>query len=174
MLQSANTIARKLDQVALAILDAAVTTYSRSATVGSWSDAVALTMDTRTAGNVPVADLVTAANTIDLEERGHTLNGIILHPNQAADLVRMYGPDYQATLRSVGITTVIVSPRMTAGSAYLFEVGNVGFWRNEAPLREVKFRDPDGIEQDWYQWTIRPVMGVDDPYTFLRIDGLAA
>lgn len=177
MTQTANTIRRKTEQMAVAELDAVATAESRTRTGISWSAAVALTEATRTHGNEPLADLVETQELIDLEERGHVLNGIVMHPNQWSDLVKIYGATGVAPmLQSVGITEWYSTPRLTAGSAYLYEQGAVGEWRNEFPLEgEV---DEEGVaaggrQRTWYQWSISPVMLVDDPFAFIKLNGIA-
>lgn len=177
MVQTANTITRKTEQMAIAALEAVVTSDSRTRTGISWSAAAALTFNTKTDANGPLADLVETAEMIDLEERGHTLNGIVMHPSQYSDLVKIYGVTGVGEMfRSVGITEWFSTPRVAPGTAYMYEQGGVGEWRNEFPLEgEV---DEEGVaaggrQRTWYQWSISPVMLVDDPFAFIKLVGIA-
>lgn len=177
MQATANTIARKVDLMAIALLDSAISTFTRTYAAGTtWGVAAAVTFNTKTAANQPLSDLIGANASIMLEERGHQLNSIALSPTDYANLIRIYGPDgVAAALASVGITQVIVSQRITAGAAYLFERGMVGFWRNEFPLQEETEEEgvAAGGRQRWhYQASVSPVMGVDDQYALLKLTGI--
>lgn len=177
MSATANTIARKVDQMAIAVLEAAATAFTRTYAAGStWSAAAAVTFNTKTAANQPLSDLIGANAAILLEERGHSLNAAVFHPTDWANLVRIYGPDgVRPALESVGITDVFISQRLTAGTAYLYERGMVGFWRNEFPLAEeteVEGVAAGGRQRTWYQWSLSPTLGVDDQYVFLKLTGI--
>jgi hypothetical protein len=177
MTQTANTITRKTEQMAVAALEAVVTSDARTRTGISWSAAAATTFNTTTKANQPLADLVETMEVIDLEERGHVMNGMVLHPSQTSDLIKIYGADgIDAMFSSVGINEWFSTPRVTAGSAYIYEAGAVGEWRNEFPLEgEV---DEEGVaaggrQRTWYQWSISPTFIVDDQYAFLKLVGIA-
>lgn len=174
---TANTISRKVDQLAIAVLEQAISTFTRTYAAGStWSAAAATTFNTKTAANQPLSDLIGANASVMNEERGHKLDSIVLNPTDYANLVRIYGADgVDAALRSVGITNTLVSQRITAGSAYLFERGMVGFWRNEFPLQEETEDEgvaAGGRQRWWYQASVSPVMGVDDQYALLKLTGI--
>jgi hypothetical protein len=177
MQSTANTIARKVDQLAIALLESAISTFTRTYAGQSWGAAAAVTFNTKTAANQPLSDIIGAQAAVSLEERGHQLDSIVLHPNEWANLVRIYGADgVNAALNSAGIRNVIVSQRITAGTAYLFEQGMVGFWRNEFPLSEETEEEgvaAGGRQRTWYQASVSPVMGVDDQYALLKLTGIA-
>lgn len=173
MQQTANTIRRRAEQMALAEIAAVSAAETRSRAGISWSAAVGLTDSTRTRGNEPLADLVESQELADLEERGHVYNGVVLHPTQMSDLVKIYGAlGVGQMFNSVGITEWFSTPRQTAGRALLYEAAAVGEWRNEFPLLERVWED-DPHEQTWYQWSISPAMFVDNPFAFLEVTGIA-
>ncbi len=175
--QTGNTIIHKTDQMALAELDAVATAQTRFRTGQSWSTAAAVTQLNRSGINLPLADIIAAQNAVDLEERGVVLNGIVLHPNDNASLVQVYGADnVDSVLASAGITERFVSPRQTAGRARLYAAGMVGEWRNEFPLTEEVEAEgvaDGGRQRTWYQWSISPSMYVTDPYAYMEIRGIA-
>lgn len=172
--QTANTLAIQLDAMAMAILNAAVSTYSRTSAGQSWATAASTTMTTRSGTNVPAADIINVQQLVDDEERAHNLNSIIVHPTQYSALAKLAlatGQSVEQMLGAVGITTVIKSRRQTAGTALLFEAGAVGFWANEEPLRATTWEDNDP-EQTWYRWAVSPAVAVDDPYAMIQLTGL--
>lgn len=175
---SANTIRRKVEQMAIAELNAVITAESRTFAGSSWATPVSTTAANQTAAMSPLSNLIEAREVIDLEERGHDLSGLILHPSQWSELLKIFGTSQGArdALRSVGITEVFVSARHPAGQATLYEPNGVGGWRNEFPLtQETEDEGPaaGGRQRTWYQFSVSPVIWVDDQFALLRITGIA-
>lgn len=178
MRRLANTIIRKMNQRGLSELAANVTTYSRTATGTSWADALALTMTTRAANNVPAFDFASAQTANENNEMGYDFDTLIVNPSDALNLRAIYGSELSSVLRDFGITNLISTPRKTATSAYLLAAGAVGEIRLEEPLRTTTANEvtsaPSMVEQTWVQSLVNPVMYVTDPYAILEITGLTA
>jgi hypothetical protein len=174
MTQTANTIALTLDSMAVAVLQAAISANSRTfSTTQSWATAAGVTYLNRSGTNQALSDLLAAVTSINLEQRGHILNSALIHPNQNLSLQQEYGPSgIGEALASAGITNYFVSPRVTAGTVILYEEGAVGGWATEFPLtEEVEYERK--TQRTWYQWSVSPVMYVDDPYALLQLTGVA-
>lgn len=175
--QLANTITRKLNQRGMAELAAAISTYSRTASGVSWSDAEALTFDTTAKSLLPGRDFAASINEADTNEMGYVYNTLIVHPDQAESLGVIYEDNLDRVLSNYGITDMIVTPRKATGSAYLL-AGPVGEIRLEEPLRttiaDESTSAPSLVERTWTQTLVNPVMYVTDPYAILEITGLAA
>lgn len=175
MVQAANTIALTLDAMAVAVLNTAISANSRTVTGQSWATAAAVTNLNASGTNQPSADLLAARQTVELELRGHTLNAALIHPNQELSLLQIVervGTTIGAYFANAGITSWFSSPRVTAGTAILYEQGQVGGWANEFPLEEETWYEPTE-QQDWYQWSVSPAMFVDDPYALIELTGIA-
>lgn len=174
MRQTANTIRRRVENMGLSELAAVVTSESRFMTGTSWATFAGTAQNTRTGITGPVADILAARLAVDLEERGHDLTGIILHPNQALSIQQAFpGQTIESVLGAAGTTEVFVTPRHTAGRATLYEPGQVGEWRNEFPLAEEVWEDKDGRQRTWYQWSISPLFAVVDQFAIMELRGIA-
>lgn len=175
MIQAANTIALTLDAMAVSVLNTAISGNSRTVAGQSWSTAAGVTNLNVSGTNQPIADLLTARKTVELELRGHMLNSAILHPNQELSLGQIaarVGTTIDMLLSTAGIENWYSSPRVTAGTVILYEEGQVGGWANEFPLEEETWYEPEE-QTDWYQWSVSPAMFVDDPYALLELTGVA-
>jgi hypothetical protein len=175
MLQAANTIALTLDSMAVAVLNAAITANSRTLAGQSWATAAGTTMTTRSGTNVATADLLAARKLVELEQRGQNLNSALIHPNQELSLAQAassIGTSIDALFATAGITNWFSSPRVTAGTAILYEAGQVGGWANEFPLAQDAWYE-NATERNWYQWSVSPAMFVDNPYALVQVTGIA-
>jgi hypothetical protein len=175
MIQTANTIALTLDALGVAVLNAAITGNSRTMAGTSWSAAAATTMTTRSGTNVPTSDLLSARKLIELEHRGQSLNSILIHPNQELSLNQLAaatGTSIGGLLASVGIDNWFSTDRVAAGTAILYQQGQVGGWATEFPLSEDVYYENE-IESWWYQWSVSPAVFVDNPYALLQLTGIA-
>ncbi len=184
ILQTANTIRRRLENMALTELAAVVTAESRWTTGTSWSTYAGLTPDTRTGITGPVADVAAALALADTEERGVDYDSMIMHTNQALAIRQAFPGLTFAQVFGLsddpetgqGIRNVYVTPRHAAGVVTIFEQGRVGQWRNEFPLEEETEWEgvaSGGRQRWWYQWSISPMFFVDDPFAILEIRGVA-
>jgi hypothetical protein len=175
MVQAANTIALTLDAMGMAVLNTAISGNSRTVSGQSWSTAAGVTNLNSSGTNQPSADILAARQAVELEMRGHTLDSMIMHPNQELSLGQIaerLGTSIDAYLANVGIRNWFSSPRATAGSPILYEEGQVGGWANEFPLALEQWYEPEE-QTDWNQWSVSPAMFVDDPYAIIQLTGTA-
>lgn len=175
MTQTANTIALTLDSMAIAVLNAAISANSRTVAGQSWGTAAGVTNLNASGTNMPTSDILGAFKVLETEQRGHSFDSILLHPNQELSLAQIatrMGTSISQLLASVGIRNYDTSMRVTAGTAILYEAGGPGGWANEFPLVGVVYYD-DKTESWWYQWSVSPVMFVDDPYSLVQLTGIA-
>jgi hypothetical protein len=175
MTATANTIALTLDAMAVTVLNTAITANSRTLAGQSWATAAGTTMTTRSGTNVATADLLAARKQVELEQRGHTLDSALLHPNQELSLLQAaaaMGVTIDQLLATAGIRNWFASPRVTAGTAILYEAGQVGGWANEFPLAQDTWYENE-IESTWFQWSVSPAMFIDDPFGIVQLTGIA-
>lgn len=175
MVQTANTAALTLDAMAITVLNTAITANSRTLAGQSWATAAGVTNTATSGTNQAVSDLLAARKAVELEIRGHELNRVLIHPNQELSLSQAAvraGTSISAILDAAGIGGWKSSPRITAGTALLYEAGMAGGWANEFPLDEETWYEPE-IQGTWYQWSVSPAMFVDDPYALLQLTGIA-
>lgn len=175
MMQTANTIALTLDAMAMGVMTTAITANSRTVAGQSWATAAGVTNLNTSGTNHPVSDILGVQSTLEGEERGQRVNSIVLNPAQVLSLTQIairQGTTVDAILAAGGITNWTSSRRVTAGQAILYEAGQVGGWANEFPLVGVIFWD-EKTESWWYQWSVSPVMFVDNPYALYRLTGIA-
>lgn len=176
MTQAANTLALTLDAMAVTVLNTAITANSRTLAGQSWATAAGTTMTTRSGTNVATADLLAARKQVEMEQRGHTLDSALIHPNQELSLAQAaasMGVTIDQILATAGITNWFASPRVTAGTAILYEAGQVGGWANEFPLQQRTWEDPVTDGTNWFQWSVSPAMFIDDPYGIVQLTGIA-
>jgi hypothetical protein len=182
--QTVNTLRRRIEQLGLAELAAVVTAESRFRTGTSWSTYAGLAPNVRTGTTGPVSDIFATIAAVDLEERGHALDSMLMHPNQAVSVMQAYpGMTLQQVFSAAsssefggGIQNIYVTPRHAAGVATLFESGQVGEWRNEFPLeQETEWEGPasGGRQRWWYQWSISPLFAVTDQFAVIELRGIA-
>jgi hypothetical protein len=183
--QTVNTLRRRIEQLGLAELAAVITAESRFRTGTSWSTYAGLAPMNRTGTTGPVADVMATVAAVDLEERGHTFDSMLLHPNQATSVLQafpgltlsqVFSQTSSGEFGGSGIQNIFVTPRATAGVATLFESGQVGEWRNEFPLeQETEWEGPasGGRQRWWYQWSISPLFAVTDQFAIMELRGIA-
>lgn len=174
IVQAANTLALTLDSIAVAVLNAAISANSRTLAAGAtWATDAAVAITSVSGTNTPVSDLLSARKSIELEQRGHNLDSILMHPAQELSLGQIafrQGTTIDALLSTAGIRNWYSSPRVTSGSPILYEQGMVGGWANEFPLGQDTWYE-NKTERNWYQWSISPAMFVDDPFALLQLTG---
>jgi hypothetical protein len=175
MVQAANMISLTLDAMAIAVLNTAITANSRTLAGQSWATAAGLTMTTRSGTNVATSDLLAARKQVEAEQRGHVLDSILINPNQELSLAQAAaatGVTIDQIFATAGIRNWFASPRVTAGTAILYEAGAVGGWANEFPLAQDTWYENE-IESTWFQWTVSPAMFIDDPFGIVQLTGIA-
>jgi hypothetical protein len=176
MVQSANTIALTLDAMAVSVLNAAISANSRTLSGQSWATAAGTTFTTRSGTNVATSDLLSARKAVELEQRGVNLDSALIHPNQELSLAQAassMGVTIDQIFATAGIENWFSSPRVTAGTAILYESGQVGGWANEFPLELNQWVEEKTDNTNWNQWSVSPAMFVDNPYALLELTGVA-
>lgn len=167
-----NSISKGVDTRAIAALDAAVTTYSRTATGVNWSTANSTAASSLTKNLEPGADFAAAQLTADTDELGVVFDLWIVNPAQYVNLQKFYGAsNLPGVLNAYGVE-VYSSNRVTAGTAYAVESGTVGEMRFEQGLTTETWRE-QATERTWVQSSIRPVFAVTNPMSVLKFSGLA-
>lgn len=170
--QLANTIARKLDIRAMAVIEAAIS--GANVVPGhDWSDLVTIGPEAELtpSAELPTADLSAAQLASELQELGVKHNLLVLHPNEAHSLRVAYGDKLQAMLDSAGVS-MFTNPRVTSGTGWAIESGQVGTVGFEEPLTVDVWEDK-GTRSWWVQSYVVPAMGVDRPFAAKKLTGLA-
>lgn len=167
-----NAMIRRQDARAIAVVDAAIAANaSQTATGLNWSTVVTGGSSQSNASAWPAADFAKVQLLADTQELGVEIDTWVLHPNQLAQLRLVYGSDFEAVVASYGLT-VLASNRVTAGTAYAFEAGQVGEIRMEKALTTETWREPE-TQRTWVQTDARFVQVVTNPFSVVKVTGLA-
>ena len=167
MRQLSNTFVRKLNQRAIATLDAALLSGSRTVQGNNWS-----TYDPETDAPQlsPAFDFGRAEMQATNEEMGIDYNLWLINPQEALQLTAIYGP----LLNGPGMPSFYSSPRVKPGTAYVVAANQVGQQRIEKPLGTVTWRE-DKTERTWVQSSVRPLWFVDNLFAvlkYIKLDGV--
>jgi hypothetical protein len=174
MLQLANTITRKIQQRAIAELNAAITASGRTAAGSSWRGVSLLTQGNITPSVGPLADLTLVEQMNETQELGYSYDFAIMNPVDWRSFRLAAGgtsADARALLSDSGINGVWITNRQTAGTVKWLARGQVGELGYEVPLSTETWRDSDGKQQDWFQSFVLPIVYVTDPYAILETTG---
>jgi hypothetical protein len=165
MRQLANTITRKLNQRAVAEVNAALADNSRNVVGNNWAT---YNPEVSAPQLSPAYDFGRAQMQAEQEEMGTVFNLWIVNPAEALQLTAIYGPG----LNAPGVPTIYSTPRQAAGTALAVAERQVGQMRIEKPLATATWRE-DKIESTWVQSSVRPLFFVDNKFAILRFTGLA-
>jgi hypothetical protein len=169
----ANTISRKIHERAVTELDAQITALggsAQTATGNDWGAVVTGGASQTNATGWPAADFAKVQLIADQKELGVTFDTWIVSPVNASEFKIAYGNAWQEVLRDNGIRFV-VSNRITAGTAYVIESGQVGEMRLEKALATETWRE-QGTQRTWVQSDVRPVFVITNPYGLAKVTGL--
>lgn len=168
-----NTIVRKLNAKGVAALDAALTAIGSPVTVtgNNWGSYQPQGSSASLPSASPAADFAKAQLAADTAELGVNYNLWIVNPAQLAALRTIYGTALAGLLSDNGIE-MVASNRVAAGTAYVVEEGMVGELRYEKSLSTETWRE-QSTQRTWVQSDIRPVFAVTNPYSALKVTGLA-
>lgn len=168
-----NTIVRKLNARAIAILDAAITANGgQSEFIGhDWSAAIPNGSNPTPPANTPGADFAQAQLLADIQELGVVFNIALVNPRNLNELRLFYGSGLEQMLTDNGFDEVYATNRITAGTAYFVAEGQLGEMRVEQPLGTETWREPE-TQRTWVQSSVRPVMFVSNPFAVIRATGL--
>lgn len=170
--QLGNTIVRKINQRAIAVLDASIAASSQTATGVDWSSVVVGGSSQSNADEFPARDFAYAAQLAEEDELGVSYDLWLLNPQEYTQLIIIYGASGLNELLSALGIRVYVSNRVTAGTAYVVASQQVGEMRVEKALGTETWREPER-ERTWVQSSVRPVMYVTNPYAVIQFTGLA-
>lgn len=168
------TMNRGIHRRAIATLDASITAIGSDVQmVGtSWADAAALTLTTTNNAALPAADFAKTQLKADTFELGGSFNLWIVNPQEYYNFQVIYG-DRAAAMLAAWNVDMISTNRVAAGEAYVLVEGQVGQMRLEKALSTETWRDPD-VQSTWVQSDVRPLYAVTNPYSCLKVTGLAA
>ncbi len=167
-----NSIMRKTDQKAIAVLDASIAANASQTISGvNWNSVVTAGTSASSAAAYPAADLSKVQLLADTQELGVTFDLWIVNPAQKAQFDLIYGTGGADVLGSYGVE-MAVSNRVAPGTAYAVAAGQPGEIRIEKPLSTETWRE-QGRQRTWVQSDMRPVMFVTDPFSAVRVTGLA-
>lgn len=128
--QLANSIARRIDALAVAAVDAALAKYEIVGVPGhNWDNLVTVgpLTDITPSASRPTADLANAALLIRADDLGiKPADTLVCHPQQLAALQIGYGPELTDALAAVGITDTRTSMQVANGTAYVVASGAAG------------------------------------------------
>lgn len=172
MRQLTNTIIRKLNQRAIFELEKSITASGQKTNGNNWS-AVVVGGSSQTKQSLwPAFDFAHATQLAEEDELGIVYDLWIIHPQEFTQLVSIYGMGNLRDLLSALGIDVYVSPRVTAGTAYVVAQNQVGEMRVEKPLGTVTWREEE-TERTWVQASVRPVMYVNNPFAVIKVEKLA-
>jgi hypothetical protein len=166
----ANTINRRIHDNAVAELDAQITALggsAQTATANNWGNVVTGGASQTTASGWPAADFAKVQLLADQKELGVVFDTWILNPIDANDFNIVYGENANQVLANHGIR-FITSNRITAGTAYVIESGNVGQMLLEKPLSTETWRE-QGTQRTWIQSDVRPLFVITNPYSIAKV-----
>ncbi len=169
----ANTINRRIHTNAVNEIDAQITALggsAQTATGNDWSAVVTTGSSATNAPGWPAADFAKVQLLADQKELGVQFDTWILNPVNANEFRIAYGNEWQSVLNDAGIRFVVTN-RVTAGTAYVVESGQVGQMRLEKPLSTETWREQE-TQRTWVQSDVRPVFIVTNPYGIAKVTGL--
>lgn len=172
MRRVANTIVRKMNQLGLAELAAAISANARVGSSISWGGALTTSLTTATPATRPARTFAAAQLEAENNELGYTYDTAIVNPLEMESLRSVYAETLDKVLADYNID-LIPTPRKAKGSIYVLAGGAVGELRLEEPLRTVTEREgaPQMREQTWVQLAVNPVMYVTDPFACIEMTG---
>lgn len=169
--QLANTIVRKINQIAIGTLEAAITAESRTISGNDWSAVVTAGSSASNHDLWPAYDFAKVAAQGEEEELGVSYNLWLLNPQDYLNLVSIYGASNIGAVLTALNVEVYVSNRVTAGEAIVVASGQVGQMRNEEPLQTETWYE-ETTQRNWIQSFVMPLMFVDNPYAVIKVTGL--
>lgn len=169
--QVANTIVRKINQRAIAELEASIVASGQTIAGVNWGAVVTGGSSQSNNSLWPARDFAKAQELAEVDELGVVYDLWLINPQEWSQLATIYGNSLNQVLAGFNIE-VIASNRVAPGTAYVIAQGQVGEMKIEKPLGSETWRDSE-IESTWVQSSVRPVMYVTNPFAVQKFTGLA-
>jgi len=171
--QLGNTVVRKLNQRAIAILDASITASGQTVVGNNWGAVITAGGSASNASAYPAFDFMNIQTLADNQELGVVIDLWLLNPTNWLRLGTIYGAGLNDVLASAGIS-VFVSPRVPVGIAYAIASGMLGEFRVEFPLATETADEgaPTLRQRTWVQTSVSPAMYVTNPFSVFKVTGL--
>jgi len=167
-----NAMIRRQDARAIAVLDQAIAQFGSQTVTGlNWGAVVTGGSSQSNASAWPAADLAKVQLLADTQELGVEIDTWILNPAQLTQLRLVYGPDLSEVADSYGVTFA-ASNRVAVGTAYALAAQEPGEMRYEKTLSTETWREP-GTQRTWVQTDARFVQAITNPYSVIKVTGLA-
>jgi hypothetical protein len=172
MRQLTNTIIRKINQRAIAELEASIKASGQETNGNNWSTVIVGGSNQSKQSLFPAFDFAHLAQLAEEDELGIVYDLWLLNPQEFTQLISIYGMgNLRELLKAMGID-IYVSMRVPAGTAYVVAQQQVGEMRVEKALGTVTWREEE-TERTWVQASVRPVMYVNNPFAVVKVKGLA-
>lgn len=166
-----NALARRTDAKAVKLLSTTVDKFNQNAIGLNWNNVVTAGNNASSASAYPAADFSKIQLMADQQELGVEFDLWLVNPAQKAQFDLVYGAAAPTVLSAYGVT-MVASNRVPAGEAYALESGQVGEIRVEKPLSTETWRE-QATQRTWVQTDVRQVMYITNPYSVVRVRGLA-
>jgi hypothetical protein len=168
-----NTIVRKLNQRAIATLNAAIAANGGASTyVGNnWETAIPKGAYPTPPPQTPGADFSRPQMLADQAELGIQFDTMLVNPVQLHSLRLFYEDGLEQMLADAGYDDLYASNRVPVGSSYAIASGQLGEMRVEQPLMTENWNEPER-QRVWTQSSVRPVMYVQNPFAVMMVSGL--
>lgn len=169
--QVSASIRKAIDGRTIDTLEAAVAEYSLDLPGHNWSTYIGGGATPTPNAQSPLADLVQAQLSFDVDGMGAVTSTLIVHPEQAAALRIAYGPDLADVLDAAGGVTIHASTHIGPGDAYVI-AGQPGGLGVETPLTVQVIPKPESRSMLVQAYIVaRPY--ISKPYAIRRLTGLA-
>lgn len=163
----ANTIVRKINRIAVAVLQAAGVPTMASI---RWDQSPNPADPAADLSKTPWATFVQVENRPTAQTLGITYNLVLLNSQEVMTLQMLYGPSLPALLQSAGIS-IYKTDDIPKGTGWWVSEGDAGQMRTEKALSTETWRE-EKTERTWSQSSVRPVMFVDNPEAVVQVTGI--
>lgn len=172
MRQLSNTIIRKINARAIETLNASIESSGQTFRGNDWSAIILTGLNPTPNARTAFGDLALANMMAEEDELGIVYDLLLINPQEWAHLLTAYQTaGIRNVLEQLGYG-VYVSNRVPRATAYVLASNQVGEIRIEKPLGTETWRQPEN-ERTWVQSSVRPLMFVDNPFSVIKVTGLA-
>lgn len=174
--KTGNSFADRIQTSGMAAIDAAISSWARTASTVSWSDAAAASggVINVARNTLPAQTFGAVVNQFIADKTGVRPDTVILNQAEGLTLKLIYGDNLPAFLASFGIKNMYETPQQTAGKAKFVKAGQVGSILWDKVLGQEEGRGPVGTWKDIIALEVRPVFVLLNADSVLEVTGLAA